>query len=101
MSKMAFLRKDWGPYHADNTYGIGGACLYNYAPKTIWVARENGNQYGFRYRPAYYMEHAHTWAEPGARLVIFPGGVYPEEPLVMTKPLYVKSVGYNAYLGTD
>lgn len=98
MEEQAILWKDWGMSGPDNFYGHGGAILVDYVPNTLWIARSAGNTSDARGAPFYTVQAAHDWAISGGRLLIFPGGNYPE-PAILNKALAVETVEYSAILG--
>jgi hypothetical protein len=65
---------------------------------TLWVSRDNGNMGNLRDRPLYTVQAGHDYAIPGGRLLIFPGGTYPE-PFSLFKELLIGSIEFTAYLG--
>jgi hypothetical protein len=101
LHKKAYLWRDWGDPGMDNIYGRGGGILYDFAPNTLWIARDYGNTSNNRAAPFYTVQAAHDWATFDGRLLLFEGGDYPEEPLIMDTPLHIKTIEYDAYLGTD
>jgi hypothetical protein len=98
MDEQATLWKDWGISGPDNIYGYGGTILVDYVPNTLWVARSADNTADSRSAPFYTVQAAHDWAVSGGRLLIFPGGNYPE-PATLNKALTVETVEYSAILG--
>ncbi|MFC1572351.1 S8 family serine peptidase [Candidatus Eisenbacteria bacterium] len=100
ISKQAALWRDWGAAGNDNIYGHGGGILIDYVPNTLWVARDYGNFFDYRSFPFYRVQSAHNAATEGGRLLIFPGGDYPEG-VTLTKALTVETVEYPAVLGDE
>ena len=90
--------RDWGDPGPDLAYGRGGMILYEFAPHTLWVARSYGNVADDRAYPLYTLLFAHYYAETGGRLLLFPGGLYPE-PVNLSRQLTVESTGPTATLG--
>ncbi len=99
--EQADLWKDWGTAGNDNIYGRGGTILTDYRANTIWIARSYGNTSDLRSAPFYRVQPAYDAAVSGGRLLIFPGGSYPETVnMTGTKSLAVETVENSAYLGS-
>ena len=92
--------RDWGTAGQDNIYGWGGTQLVDYHINTLWIARSYGNMANSRSAPFYTTQAAYDAGVSGGRLLIFPGGSYPE-PLdaIGTKSLLVQTVVNAANLG--
>ncbi|MBN2172191.1 MAG: S8 family serine peptidase [Candidatus Krumholzibacteriota bacterium] len=90
--------RDWGDWGNDNVYGRGGMILYEFAPHTVWVSRAYGNVADDPAYPLYTVQYAHYCAETGGRLLLFPGGVYPEA-VNLSRELTVETTGPEAVLG--
>ena len=56
------------------------------------------NSKGNRMEPFYYVADALPWAAPGGRLLLFPGGHFPES-VTIAQHLSVETVEFPAYLG--
>jgi subtilisin family serine protease len=98
MFEQTELWRDWGTAGADTIYGLGGTILLDYVPNTLWVARSYGNTTDTRDEPFYTIQAAHDAAASGGRLLVFPGGSYPEGAM-LTKPLRVETIENSAFLG--
>ncbi len=98
---QADLWRDWGTAGDDNTYGRGGVFLTDYRNNTIWVARGYGNLLNSRSAPFYTTQAAYNAAVSGGRLLIIPGGSYPEALSTIggTKSLSVQTLVNSANLG--
>jgi hypothetical protein len=70
----------------------------DWAANTIWIARGYNNLADSRSGPFYRVQPAHDAAVNGGRLVILPGGSYPEAA-TLTKRLMVETVQNSAILG--
>jgi hypothetical protein len=90
--------RDWGDVGFDQVYGRGGIYLYDFAPATLWIVRGDGNTGNVRYYPLYTVQAAHDLAIPDGRLLIFPGGSYPE-PASLNRVLTVETTAYPAVPG--
>lgn len=98
--QQAELWKDWGAGGADNIYGWGGTILTDYDFGTIWVARTYNNTGDDRMYPFYTVQAAYDAVVNGGRLLIFPGGSYPESvSMTGTKYVEVQTLEANAHLG--
>lgn len=92
--------KDWGAAGDDNIYGHGGTFVFDYAANTTWLARGYGNVAESSTGPNYTSQAAYNAAASSGRLLIFPGGNYPETVnMTGTKSLNVETVENNANLG--
>ena len=96
--EQAALWRDWGQAGPDHVYGVGGMVLYDYAPGTLWVARAYGNTANQRAYPLYTLQGANDWVESGGRLLLFPGGHYPESA-ILDQSATVETTEYPAILG--
>lgn len=98
---QADLWRDWGPAGDDNTYGRGGVFLTDYRNNTIWVARSYGNVLNSRSAPFYTTQAAYNAVNSGGRLLILPGGSYPEALSTIggTKSVAVQTLENPANLG--
>ncbi len=99
MYQHGLLFKDWGNAGNDNSFGHGGANLYPYAWGTRWLARGWGNITDAPTGPAYTMQGAYDDVSVGGRILVFPGGEYPEVPGAMTKRVDIEAVGETAVIG--
>jgi hypothetical protein len=99
MYQHGLVRKDWGDPGNDNTFGFGGANLWPHAWGTRWLARGWGNITNASTGPAYTVQGAYDAVASGGRILIFPGGNYPEVPIVMTKALMIQTVVNAALIG--
>lgn len=98
MFEKTAMWRDWGVAGGDDIYGLGGTILLDYVPNTLWVAKAFGNTANDRDGPFHTIQGAHDAASSGARLLVFPGGSYPE-PAMLTKPIKVETVENSAFLG--
>ena len=75
--------------------------LTDYRNNTIWVARGYGNLLNSRSAPFYTTQAAYNAAVSGGRLLIIPGGSYPEALSTIggTKSLSVQTLVNSANLG--
>lgn len=94
------LGKDWGDTGVDFTYGYGGCRIVDFVPNTTWASRIWNNVAESPFAPYYTIAAAEQAATPGGRLLVFPGGDYPEA-VTLTKPLTVETVAYPAWLGAS
>jgi len=100
MYEQADLWKDWGVAGNDNVYGRGGTLLTDFANNTLWVARSYGNMTDMRSAPFYTTQAAYDAAVSGGRLLVFPGGNYPEAlSAIGTKSLTIQTIENPANLG--
>lgn len=98
---QADLWRDWGPAGDDNTYGRGGVILTDYRNNTIWVGRGYGNILNSRAAPFFTVQAAYDAVNSGGRLLIIPGGSYPEALSTIggTKSVSVQTLVNPANLG--
>ena len=99
MYQHGVLLEDWGSGGNDNSFGYGGANLWPYAWGTRWLARNWGNTGDASTGPAYTMQGAYDAVSSGGRILIFPGGEYPEVPSPMTKRVDIETVENAAVIG--
>ncbi len=98
--EQADLWKDWGAGGNDNVYGRGGTILTDYRANTIWIARSYNNVANARSAPFYTTQAAYDAAVSGGRLLVFPGGSYPEAVNMLgTKNLAVETLENAANIG--
>ncbi len=91
--------RDWGAAGDDQIYGRGGVNLVPFAPNTRWLVRELGNTGNLPWVPSYTLPWAQAAVPSGGRVLAFPGGDYPEYPVVLDKPLILDSAGGTAIFG--
>ncbi len=98
--EQADLWRDWGTSGNDNIYGRGGMLLIDYVANTRWVARGYNNVPESTTGPNYTLQAAYNQAPSSGRILIFPGGNYPEAAnLTGTKNLSIQTVQNAANLG--
>lgn len=98
--EQAALWRDWGAGGNDNIYGRGGMLLIDYAANTRWVARGYNNVGESTTGPNYTVQAGYDQATSGGRLLLFPGGSFPEPVNMLgTKSLSVQNVENAANLG--
>jgi len=98
--EQADLWRDWGAGGSDNIYGRGGMLLIDYAANTRWVARGYNNVAEATTGPNYTVQSGYDQAASGGRLLLFPGGSFPEPVNMLgTKSLSVQNVQNAANVG--
>lgn len=98
--RQASLWKDWGTSGNNNTYGHGGTILVDYVPRTVWLARTAFNFSNNTTLPFYTAQAAYDNVQHNGRILIFPGGNYPE-PVTMSgsKAVKIETADSPAILG--
>jgi hypothetical protein len=94
--RQAQVFKDWGSNGVDDVYGNGAVNLVSFAPNTRWLVREYNNTANLVSAPSYTLPWAMGVVPAGGRVLAFPGGHYPEHPIVLDEPMILDSAGGTA-----
>jgi hypothetical protein len=92
------LWRDWGAPGLDNVYGFGPCRIVGWVANTTWVARGYGNVANHPSAPYFTIAAGQNATTPGGRMLIFPGGTFPEN-ITLDKVMRVESAGGTAQIG--
>lgn len=99
LEQQAEVTGDWGGAGPGNSYGHGGVHLTAYAPGyTVFLSRSFGNTANAATAPSYTLAGAVADSPSGGRILVYPGGSYPE-PVVVDVPRLLQSDGGSAVFG--
>ncbi len=92
------LLRHFGAFFQDATAQAGFAQSFA-ALEQRWLVRELGNTGNVLSTPSYTLPWAQAAVPSGGRVLAFPGGDYPEFPVVLDQPLILDSAGGTAIFG--
>lgn len=98
--EQARIWRDWGVpgSGSDNVYGAGPCHIVDFVSNTTWVAKSFGNVGNQANGPYFTVLAGRNATATGGRLLIFPGGSYPEN-LTLDRAMRIETVGFPATIG--
>jgi hypothetical protein len=98
--EQARTYRDWGTpgVGSDNVYGTGPCHIIDFVANTTWVAKNHGNLSNQPNGPYYTILAGHNVVPPGGRLLVFPGGSYPEN-ITFSRVMRVETLTNPAIIG--